>query len=204
MESIGKYLKNLREEKNLSLEQISEQTKIKVRILQDIEKDSFENMGGDGYAKAMLLNYAKQLGANSQKIMDKYSESHQTKDISYVIESPNVIQNKMLISGNILYIILLVVLVVTLTFVTIHFYKNGMLKSPFKSNKTEQTEKKEIKPKDIVPKDDIKTNVTKQIKDLENKEVKKITINKDALNDTTDYLNSLMFKDKDSPYKLDE
>jgi len=204
MESIGKYLKNLREEKSLSLEQISEQTKIKVRILQEIEKDNFESMGGDGYAKAMLLNYAKHVGANSQKILDKYSETHQSSDISYVIESPNVVQNKMLISGNILYVILLVVLVVALTFVTIHFYKSGMLKSPFKSNKTEQTEKKEIKPKKVVPKNDIKANVTKQIKDMEKKEVKKITINKDALNDTTDYLNSLMFKDKDTPYKLDE
>lgn len=204
MESIGKYLKNLREEKNLSLEQISEQTKIKVRILQDIESDNFAGMGGDGYAKAMLLNYAKQVNGNSQKILEKYNETHQTKDISYIIESPNVVQNKMLISGNILYIILLAVLIITLTFVTIHFYKSGMLKSPFKSNKTEQTEKKEVTPKTIVPKNDIKTNVTKQIKDLEKNEVKKITINKDALSDTTDYLNKLMFKDKDTPYKLDE
>jgi len=204
MESIGKYLKNLREEKNLSLEQISEQTKIKVRILQGIERDNFDSLGGDGYAKAMLLNYAKHVDGNSQKILEKYSETHQTKDISYIIESPNVVQNKMLISGNILYIILLVILVVTLTFVTIHFYKNGMLKSPLKSNKTEQTDKKEIKPKKIVLKNDIKANVTKQIKDLKKNEVKKITINKDALNDTTDYLNKLMFKDKDTPYKLDE
>lgn len=61
MEGIGPILKRVREEKNISLEEISEATKIRVKYLQAIENEQFELLPGAVYAKGFVNTYIRYL-----------------------------------------------------------------------------------------------------------------------------------------------
>lgn len=59
MEDIGKQLKELRIEKDLSIEDVQESTKIRSRYIQAIEDGNLERLPGQFYAKAFIKSYAE-------------------------------------------------------------------------------------------------------------------------------------------------
>ncbi|MFC2048853.1 helix-turn-helix domain-containing protein [Elusimicrobiota bacterium] len=62
--NIGEQLKNRREEKNLSLYEISDLTKIPVNLIINIENNDFKSISGRFYAVSFLRTYAKYLDFN--------------------------------------------------------------------------------------------------------------------------------------------
>jgi cytoskeletal protein RodZ len=198
IESIGAYLKSLREQKKITLEKVSEKTRIKVRLLEDIENNVFTNLGGTGYAKAMIINYARNLGADEEKILHLFDEQMNQKP-KFVPHVKSIQPKKLIIPPKIFLFFLLIIVIIALTYLVIHLYKNNVqVWPPFK--KTEQ--KTETAKK-------VETPVKPQTFDLQEKsdelkEVEQSTINESVLRDTTDYLNEFMFKDKESPFNFDE
>lgn len=61
--------------KGLTLEQAEEETKIRVKYLDALEKENFEILPGKVYAKAFLRTYAKFLDLDSEAIISQYNES---------------------------------------------------------------------------------------------------------------------------------
>lgn len=198
IESIGAYLKSLREQKKITLEKVSENIRIKVRLLENIENNVFTNLGGTGYAKAMIINYARNLGADEEKILHLFDEQMNQKP-KFVPHVKSIQPKKLIIPPKIFLFFLLIIVIIALTFLVMHLYKNNVLTwPPFKKTeqKTETTKK-------------VKTPVKSQTFDLQEKrdtlkEVDESTIDETALRDTTDYLNEFMFKDKESPFNFDE
>ena len=69
MKVIGEKLKTSREEKGLSLEEVSEDLKIKVEDLKNIElgnKDSFQDIY---FLKKAIYDYAKYLGLDYEQLI---------------------------------------------------------------------------------------------------------------------------------------
>ena len=198
IESIGAYLKSLREQKKITLEKVSENIRIKVRLLEDIENNVFTNLGGTGYAKAMIINYARNLGADEEKILHLFDEQINQKP-EFVPHVKSIQPKKLFIPPKIFLFFLLIIVIIALTYLIIHLYSNNVLTwPPFK--KTEQ--KTETIKK-------VESPVKTQTLDLQEKrdtlkEVDQTAFNETALRDTTDYLNEFMFKDKESPFNFDE
>lgn len=198
IESIGAYLKSLREQKKITLEKVSENIRIKVRLLEDIENNVFTNLGGTGYAKAMIINYARNLGADEEKILHLFDEQINQKP-EFVPHVKSIQPKKLFIPPKIFLFFLLIIVIIALTYLIIHLYSNNVFTwPPFKKTeqKTETTKK-------------VETPMKTQTFDLQEKrdtlkEVDQTTINETALRDTTDYLNEFMFKDKESPFNFDE
>ncbi|TYP54308.1 helix-turn-helix domain-containing protein [Thermosediminibacter litoriperuensis] len=72
---LGEYLKRMRLSKNISLEQIQKDTKIRIKYLSAIESGSFELIpGGEVYIKGFLKNYAEAVGLDSKAILERYKE----------------------------------------------------------------------------------------------------------------------------------
>lgn len=61
LEGIGPILKRVREEKNISLEEIAEATKIRVKYLEAIENEQFDLLPGAVYAKGFVNTYIRYL-----------------------------------------------------------------------------------------------------------------------------------------------
>ena len=74
MESPGKFLKRERETRSISLEQISNFTKIKEYHLKAIEEDKYEVLPPTLYVKGFLTGYARYLALDPRDIVHQYEE----------------------------------------------------------------------------------------------------------------------------------
>ena len=72
MESIGDKLKNQREQKGFSIEQIARDTNIAKRYLEALESEDFSVFPGDPYLIGFLRNYADYLGIEPDEMVGLY------------------------------------------------------------------------------------------------------------------------------------
>ncbi len=68
----GKKFRKARESKELSLEDVSNVTKIGSRMLQAIEEEDFERLPGGVFNKGFIRAYAKHLGLDSEDAVNEY------------------------------------------------------------------------------------------------------------------------------------
>ena len=74
MASIGEQLKQIREDKNISLEEVANATKISKRYLQAIEEGNYSLIPGQTYVIGIIRNYARYLGLDPNPIVEQYSK----------------------------------------------------------------------------------------------------------------------------------
>ncbi len=70
--SFGRYLQAVRLEKKISLEQVSQQTRIGLGNLLLIEQEDFEQLPAEVYVKGFLRSYAKAVGADGDEVIRRY------------------------------------------------------------------------------------------------------------------------------------
>lgn len=75
MESIGQFLRNERELRQLSLEELAQTTRIPLRSLQLLEEDRLDNLPGDVFVRGFVKSYAKAVGLPFADAMRRYEES---------------------------------------------------------------------------------------------------------------------------------
>jgi cytoskeletal protein RodZ len=71
-ETLGKYLKNQRESKKISLREVANNTRVRERLLKAIEEDQYHLLPTATYVKGFLLAYAKYLKLDSNEILLRY------------------------------------------------------------------------------------------------------------------------------------
>lgn len=69
---IGARLKEARESKGLSLEEIQQTTKIQKRYLNAIENNDFKTLPGKFYTRAFIREYASAVGLNPEEVMEEH------------------------------------------------------------------------------------------------------------------------------------
>ncbi|GAF23548.1 transcriptional regulator in cluster with unspecified monosaccharide ABC transport system [Bacillus sp. JCM 19047] len=72
MSELGNYLKENREEKQLSLDDLQQRTKIQKRYLVAIEEGNFDTLPGIFYARAFVKTYAEAVGLNAEEVLTTY------------------------------------------------------------------------------------------------------------------------------------
>jgi len=70
--SFGQYLQALRLEKKISLEKISDETRIGLSLLQLIEKEDHDSLPDEVFVKGFLRSYAKVVGADGDEAVRRY------------------------------------------------------------------------------------------------------------------------------------
>ena len=70
--SIGSRLREAREKKNFTIDQVYRQTKIHPHVISAIEKDEYNKILNPTYIKSFLKEYASYLGLDAAKIVDEY------------------------------------------------------------------------------------------------------------------------------------
>ena len=71
-ESLGKYLKRERENRKLSLKEVSKQIKVREPFLRAVEEDRRDLLPSVTYVKGFLSAYAKYLGLDSNEVILRY------------------------------------------------------------------------------------------------------------------------------------
>jgi len=77
VQEIGKTLRQLREKKGLSLEQVEQAIKIRMRYLEAIEDGDMTVLPGMVYARGFIKSYAEYLGINGQELLDSHETTTQ-------------------------------------------------------------------------------------------------------------------------------
>jgi cytoskeleton protein RodZ len=72
MVSLGEELKRERELRDISLREISEATRISIRILEAIETDNYKLLPGGIFNRNFLRAYADFIGIDPEKVVRKY------------------------------------------------------------------------------------------------------------------------------------
>ncbi len=97
MFEIGNTLRESRVRRNLTLQQVEEDTKIRVKYVQAMENEDWDVMPGVTYVKGFLRTYATYLGLDPNVIIDEYrsrgfapsAERHEPFGGSSVIGKPH-------------------------------------------------------------------------------------------------------------------
>lgn len=74
METLGKFLKRERELKNISLKEITINTRIREHLLKAVEEDQYDLLPSPIYVRGFLLAYAKYIGLDPNNVLFRYEE----------------------------------------------------------------------------------------------------------------------------------
>src|SRR3954462_730574 len=75
MESIGQYLRRHREERAMSVEEVSRTTRIPVGNLERIEGDHFDDLPGEVFVRGFLKAYARAVALPIEEVLARYTAS---------------------------------------------------------------------------------------------------------------------------------
>lgn len=74
--SVGRALQQARADAQLTVDEISTSTRVRVPIVQAIEQDDFSQCGGDVYARGHIRSLARAVGLDSAPLVQQYDEEH--------------------------------------------------------------------------------------------------------------------------------
>lgn len=81
MQSIGQFLRHEREVRQVSIEELSQTTRIPVRMLERIEGDRFDELPGEVFVRGFLKSYARALGLADDAILERYTDERGPADV---------------------------------------------------------------------------------------------------------------------------
>ena len=72
MSEFGTQLREARESKGLSLQQVAASTKISVSVLEALERGDFPRLPGGIFSRAFVRSYALEVGANPDEVVARF------------------------------------------------------------------------------------------------------------------------------------
>ncbi len=72
-ESLGEKLRQAREERDISISEVAEQTRISALYLQAIEKDDYRSLPGGIFNKGFVKSFAKYVGVDENEALEDYA-----------------------------------------------------------------------------------------------------------------------------------
>jgi transcriptional regulator with XRE-family HTH domain len=72
MASLGQTLREAREQRNISIEEIASATKIVPRYLEALEDDRLDIMPGEFFIKGIIRTYARAIGLDGEEVLSRY------------------------------------------------------------------------------------------------------------------------------------
>ncbi len=154
-ESIGKYLKRIREEKGYSLNEIARETNIKIDHLVKIEADDIPDNIPSFYIRGYLKKYCDFLGIDSTDVIEKYDGMHEPEKPKISLDDVGPMSKKgyrprVKKSQRILQVALVCVLVIAVRCFYYYYLKKklwtgrGETKRKDKGSAISRTEKKAV------------------------------------------------------------
>ena len=75
---VGDYLRQERESLKISIEKVSQKTKINLNILKSLEANDFKSLPSPAYVKGFVISYAKVIGLTHEDVITKLEYSYLT------------------------------------------------------------------------------------------------------------------------------
>ncbi|MCR4425293.1 MAG: DUF4115 domain-containing protein [Firmicutes bacterium] len=86
MKEIGTFLKDEREARGITMDQLRDGTKIRTRYLEAIEQGDFDAIPGEVYLKGFIRSYAECIGLDGQEVVARYNGLKRAQEVSMLRE----------------------------------------------------------------------------------------------------------------------
>ncbi|MFN2353127.1 MAG: helix-turn-helix domain-containing protein [Desulfopila sp.] len=88
IETLGQYLQRCRKERDLSLEDVKDTTKIPSETLEAIESDDYQALPADTFARGFYMLYAKCLELDTDALLLRYDKERGSRPRQEPLQSP--------------------------------------------------------------------------------------------------------------------
>ena len=88
-ESLGQKLRQAREEKDISISEVAEQTRISALYLESIENDDYRSLPGGIFNKGFVKSFAKYVGLDEHEALEDYAKLMSSQDGEAASEKSN-------------------------------------------------------------------------------------------------------------------
>lgn len=150
MDKIGQYIKSIREEKQLSLDDLAALTLIKKEHLILLEDDNVDELGGFGVVKSYAYTIVRKLNINQTKIMAIIDDQYPQYKVNNFKSLEYKQERKFLISANVIYAIVIISVTIFLIFYVVDMFQKNEF-SIFKAHKEIKEAKiEEAQPEQII------------------------------------------------------
>lgn len=95
-ESLGEKLRQAREERGISISEVSEQTRISSLYLQSIENDDYRTLPGGIFNKGFVKSFAKYVGIDEHEALDDYARLMNTQQPDEDVNEPKTYRPQVL------------------------------------------------------------------------------------------------------------
>lgn len=75
MESVGQYLRQQREAKAMSIEEVARATRVPMSSVERLESDQFDELPGEVFARGFMKSYARAVGLDADDVLARYTAS---------------------------------------------------------------------------------------------------------------------------------
>jgi len=141
--SVGQYLRELRKNRKLDLNQISKKTKIKIRYIEAIEADKIDTLIQIPYARISVLKYGRMLDADINKLLQLFDKQYvdksgRKKSVSTSSQNGND-NKKLLISSKILSVAGVIIIIGGLFYLGLYINNNLNLQRDILNRESDST-----------------------------------------------------------------
>lgn len=131
-DSIGNYVKKIREKREISLEKVAKDINVNIKYLQAIEKGNYKELPKGVYSKIFFKKYIEYLGVRHKNIINDFvKEQNRNQNFesniffNKIINWKNLLSLPAIIRGSLIFLIVLICL-----FYLFFYFKNIFL-APF-------------------------------------------------------------------------
>ncbi|MDX2055919.1 MAG: helix-turn-helix domain-containing protein [Polyangiaceae bacterium] len=82
MATLGTYLREHRESRRMSVEEIARATRVPASSLERLESDRFDELPGEVFVRGFLKSYARAVGLNPDEVLARFTASRRIAFVS--------------------------------------------------------------------------------------------------------------------------
>ncbi len=90
MRELGEYLRQMRENRGVSLEEVAEATKVNIRFLQALEEGQYDILPPEVYIRGFLRAYGEYLGIDPEELFTRYEAEKPKKKKRLFAPKPDI------------------------------------------------------------------------------------------------------------------
>jgi cytoskeletal protein RodZ len=89
MATVGQYLRDLREQRKMSVEEVSRVTRVPMASVERMETDRFDELPGEVFVRGFLKSYARALSVPADDVLARYTASRRVAWVTPLPISPH-------------------------------------------------------------------------------------------------------------------
>lgn len=196
MESLGKYLRELRLQRDLSYDQVWQDIRLAEQNIRALEENRLFDIGNYGYVKAMIFNYARYLEADVDKVMAELKIMMPENTKKEFTPRKTLKESKIMLSTNFLWTVGILIFVAILGSILLYSYNQGWLQTPeLFERHTEVAESPELKTDEEQKPDSMRMRMRILSESIPQSNVTQDRKSTDSVpRDTTDYIGNILGK----------